>query len=306
MIRSVATGSWEPDAWREHGLALLTKHFGQDCVVCFPDDDPEYDGLDAVITSGIGYLCYAPPGEPLSAQRRATLLRHAIGAGLECLHLNSARLGPLAGSVKLHAWVLLTPKHKAADVVVHCNKKAAEVLAWELPFVADSEFQVRVHDLTMFGAEHAAVTQAMVASINVADLPQARPGADFRNLTGEYIAKMDAKLAKIPFLTDVSARIDHRAALLEAGLKGDTLLDHIRNRAPELGSAFESKIEAALLDMRQSAFASDTPAAFYSEVRKNLVARFIRETTQENAEYLASKCIADWLQLCPLDFEAAS
>jgi len=208
----------------------------------------------------------------------------------------------LLGTTKLHSWALLTPVHKSADVISYCNAKAAEVKGWNLPFI-DEDFKVLVHDLQTFAPEHALLTHHMIFPDDLST-PPPRPGADFRKASGPQITTMDSKLAKIPRLTDASARIEHRAALLEGQFLGDALLDRFRTRMPDLATLFESKIDDARREMTLSAFASTGPSSFYNDLRKNLVARFISDLlSQENAEHLANKCVADWLQQCPLDFE---
>jgi hypothetical protein len=74
---------------------------------------------------------------------------------------------------------------------------------------------------------------------------------------------------------------------------------------PDLASYFDAQIESARRDMVLSSADGSAPGAFYRELRERLVARFSSDLPQSNAEFLAQKCIADWLQQCPLDFEPA-
>lgn len=127
--------SWDSDEWERHAIAMLCHHFGVDKVVPVPDDDQGDRGLDAFTVDGIGYQCYAPEGEPLAPSKRAALQKGKITADLRKLKDNEDKLLPILGEVKLHTWVLLSPEHKSAAVIEHCNIKAAEVLAWGLEFI---------------------------------------------------------------------------------------------------------------------------------------------------------------------------
>jgi len=295
--------SWNPQVWEDHGVGLLLQHFGVDCVVRIPDDGGGDGGLDAYTTTGIGYQCYAPEDEPLTNGKRATLQKHKIGTDLAKLKANEDKLKLLLGNTKLYTWALLTPVHKSADVVTYCNQKAEEVKGWGLAFI-DKEFHVLVNDLQTFAHEHALLTHQMIyPDVLSAPPPPPHPGIDFTRAAGEHITRMDTKLAKVPALMNVTARISHRAALLEGQFLGDSLLDRFRTRTPELATAFQTKFDDARREMLLASVAAEGPTGFYGDLKKSLVERFsVYTLSRENAEHLANKCIADWLQLCPLDF----
>jgi hypothetical protein len=306
MIQVVPLESWESQAWEDHGVGLLIQHFGVDCVIRVPDDGGGDGGLDAYTTTGMGYQCYAPENEPLLNSKRATLQKHKIGVDLAKLKDNEDKIKKLLGTTKLRAWVLLTPVHKSADVISYCNTKAKEVKGWRLSFI-ENEFHVLVHDLQTFAQEHALLTHQMIyPDVLTAPPPPPQAGLDFAKATGEHITLMDAKLAKIPGLTNASARIEHRAALLEGQFLGDALLDRFRTRMPELATAFQTRFDDARREMVLASFAGVGPTGYYLDLKRSLVERFsVYTLSQENAEHLANKCIADWLQQCPLDFVTA-
>jgi hypothetical protein len=306
-FKAVAAESWDPQVWEDHGVRLLIEHFGVDCVVRVPDDAGGDGGLDAYVTQGMGYQCYAPEDEPLTNGKRATLQKSKIGKDLAKLKANVNLLTELLGDVKLHAWVLLTPIHRSADVIVYCNTKAVEVQSWGLPFL-DEGFRVLVHDLQTFSAEHALLTHQMIFP-DVLTAPPAppNPGIDFGNAAGEHITLMDEKLAAIPGLVNATERTAHRAALLEGQFLGDSLLDRFQTRQPDLATLFRTKFDDARREMLLSSATSPGAARFYLDLKKDLISRFsVYTMSQENAEHLANKCIADWLQQCPLKFVAAT
>ena len=288
-------------------MGLLVQHFGVDCVIRVPDDGSGDGGLDAYTTTGMGYQCYAPENEPLPNSKRVTLQKHKIAVDLAKLRSNKDKIKKLLGTTKLHAWALLTPVHKSADVIPYCNTKAEEVKGWGLSFI-EEDFHVLVHDLQTFAQEHALLTHQMIyPDVLTAPPPPPNPGFDFAMASGEHITVMDIKLAKIPALSNDAARIQHRAALLEGQFLGDALLDRFRTRMPELATAFQTRFDDARREMLLASLGRVGPTDFYVDLKTSLVERFsVYTLSRENAEHLANKCIADWLQQCPLDFVTAA
>lgn len=307
-IQPVAASSWDSKEWETHAVAMLCHHFGVENVVPVPDDDQGDRGLDAFTRQGIGYQCYAPEGEPLAPSRRAALQKGKITKDLKKLKDNEDKLLPILGEVKLHTWVLLTPEHKSANVIEHCNTKAAEVLEWGLGFILPN-FAVQIHSKEQYQRAHAFISQAEQFGTFLTAPPEYDPvGADFGAVTSPQIEIMDGKLAKLPKLQDADRRRAHRAMLLERQLGGDALLDRIRGRAPEVASHYDTMMTSARAEMIFEAASAQAPAEYYRDVRKSLVERFRRDPHlgDDNAEFFADKCITDWLEQCPLDFEVSA
>jgi hypothetical protein len=307
-LHPVAPTSWDSKEWENHALAMLCHHFGVENVVPVPDDDQGDRGLDAFTRGGIGYQCYAPEGEPLAPSKRATLQKGKISTDLKKLKDNEDKLLTILGTVKLHTWVLLTPEHRSANVIEHCNTKAAEVLEWGLEFILPN-FAVQIHSREQYRRSHAFVTQTEQFGTFLTAPPEYDPvGADFGAVTSAQIEMMDGKLAKLPALQDAARRRAHRAMLLERQLGGDVVLDRIRGRAPELAGHYDTMMTSARAEMIFTAASAQAPAEYYRDVRRSLVERFRRDPYlgEDNAEFFADKCITDWLEQCSLDFEGSA
>ena len=304
----VAVASWDPVEWETHAVAMLCHHFGVDKVVPIPDDDQGDRGLDAFTVGGLGYQCYAPEGEPLAPSKRAALQKKKITTDLKKLKDNQEKLVPILGTVKLHAWVLLSPEHRSATVIEHCNTKAAEVLTWGLAFI-EPDFRVLIHSTETYRKAHNFITQTQAYGSFLTAPPEYDVvGADFGAVSNPQIVMMDGKLAKLPGLKVDSRRRTHRAMLLERQLGGDVVLDRIRQRAPDVATHYDSMMDAARAEMIFAAASAQAAAEYYQDVRSSLVDRFRRDPhlSEINAEYFADKCITDWLEQCPLDFEESA
>lgn len=307
-LRVVAGESWDPVEWESHAVAMLTHHFGVEKVIPVPDDDKGDAGLDAFTVNGIGYQCYAPEGEPLAPSKRATLQKGKLSTDLNKLNTNKEKLAAILGPVKLHTWVLLSPEHRSASVIVHCNAKAAEVLSWGLDFI-EPGFKVQIHSIDTYRKAHNFIVQTEAyGSFLTAPPGQEIVGADFGAATGSLIDTMNIKLTKLPWLKDDARRRAHRGLLLERQLGGNVVLDRIRGRAPDVANHYDSMMVAARAEMIFTAATGQPAAQYYQDVRTSLVERFRRDPhlSEENAEFFADKCITDWLQLCPLDFEESA
>jgi hypothetical protein len=75
----------------------------------------------------------------------------------------------------------------------------------------------------------------------------------------------------------------------------------------KLATHYDTMMSSARAEMIFAAASAPAPAEYYRDVRKSLVERFRRDPYlgDDNAEFFADKCIADWLEQCPLDFEMA-
>jgi len=303
---AVAVESWDPGEWEVHGVAMVTHHFGVENVIPVPDDDGGDRGVDVFTVDGIGYQCYAPEGEPLAPSKRAALQKGKITTDLKKLETNKAKLKALFGEIELHTWVLLSPEHRSASVIEHCNAKAQEVLGWGLTFIAPA-FKVEIHSVATYPRSHAFLQQSEAYAGDLLRPPYPVAGADFGAATGPLIDTMNTKLMKIPRLQALGTRRSHRAMLLEGHLGGGVLLDRFRDRAPDLATHFDTMMEAARREMIFNSAGDQAPAEYYMDLRERLIARFSEGELlpRVNAEFLAYKCITDWLQQCPLDFEEA-
>lgn len=306
MIRAVAVESWDPREWEVYGVAMVTHHFGVDKLIPVPDDDGGDRGLDAFTVDGIGYQCYAPEGEPLAPSKRAALQKGKITTDLKKLETNQVKLQALLAQIKLHTWVLLSPEHRSASVIEHCNTKAQEVVGWGLSFIPP-EFKVQIHSIATYPRSHAFLQETEAYAGDLQRPPEPVVGADFGAVAGPLIDTMNTKLMKIPRLQPDATRRTHRAMLLEGHLRGGVLLDRFRDRAPDLATHFDTMMEGARREMIFNSAGDLGPTAYYMDLRERLIARFSEGDLlpRVNAEFLADKCITDWLQQCPLDFEEA-
>jgi hypothetical protein len=67
-------------------------------------------------------------------------------------------------------------------------------------------------------------------------------------------------------------------------------------------------MDAARAEMIFAAASAQPATEYYQDVRTSLVKRFTRDPylSDENAEFFADKCMTDWLEQCPLDFEESA
>jgi hypothetical protein len=303
--------SWDPDDWERYCVTLLRQRHG-DALVPVPDKSGGDGGLEAFVHSGTAWQCYAPENEPLPIRTRYALQRDKITADLGKLKQYQMRVKQILGEgTVLSQWILLTPVHESADLVIHCNRKAAEVVQWGLPFVRDS-LVVSVQTLSDFAVEHRLVQNAGLVPQGL-QATAARPtvtnaGELFADAWGPLIEVMDEKLRKV--LPQDASRRFFRGELLSARLAGDDLLGRFRERIPDVAEALTretANVKRSML-MKQ-ALEHDSGQRHLMNVRADLQERLLNVVpgmSPSNAEMLAEAAITTWLQECSMDFTAPS
>ncbi len=301
---------WDSDEWEQYCLLILRQRHG-DRLVPVPDKSGGDGGLEAFTQEGAAYQCYAPENEPLKPKTRYELQRGKITKDLKKLDTYRVRVQELLGDVALVSWVLLTPRHEAADLVAHCQAKAREVVALGLPFIS-SDFCVSVQTLADFEVEHRLVQSVGFLPGSLSS-PISRPhlhpsGIPFSEVEGHLIGVMDSKLAHI--LADETSRAYYRGELLRGQVAGDDLVGRFRDRVPDVAFALDRELDAAKRAMLMNqALTPDAEPTRLQGLLADIVERVqqtVPQLSRTNAEMLAEAAICRWLQECSLHFGSSA
>lgn len=308
LAQTAPRSSWDPDDWERYCLSLLRQRHG-DAVIPVPDKSGGDGGLEAFMHAGTAWQCYAPENEPLRPKERYALQRGKITTDLKKLKTHHVRVSQILGSgTILQHWILLTPVHESADLVVHCNDRAVDVRNWGLPFIS-SDFIVSVQTLADFKVEHALLQRAGLVPESLARTVS-RPattdaGHPFTEAWGPLIEVMDGKLAKV--VADETSRAFLRSEYLSARVAGDDLVAAYYERIPDIAEAIArevSNVKRNIL-LRQAAQLSSSGEHLF-EVRADLRDRLmgvVAGMTATNAELIADAAITTWLEECSMDFK---
>ena len=208
---------------------------------------------------------------------------------------------------KLKSWVLLVPNHDSKDLNLHCAKKTGDLRKLGLSLL-DDNFEVCIQDQTHFPGK--AVQDAMAGLTNLS-LTVAAPSMEqlknWKAGSADLVANATVKLGKRasgPALSEVVAQG------IEAFLRGNGLVDALRNSAPDM----HEKITAAIqVRARTLTFAGPQGGTLPSSILNTEIASLTHAIkaaaptlSDDNAQEIALGTISEWIMRCPLDFPDAA
>lgn len=295
---------WEGNDWQEHVLRLLRSHYDPGQFQDVPDNHVGDFGIEGYSLDGCAYQCYAAQ-EPLSSNDRYLAQRDKITADLKKFVDNYVDLQKVLGATKVSRWILLVPHFDSASLVQHCQKKAAEVLAHGLSYVAN-DFKVVVSNDDMFAVVKTALKLRAIAGVEV--LPEALPKPDVDDWALGNTGAVDALERKAKLLGTlktpgmiakfVKRQISHH-------LTGQEILRALHS---QYGSVYEEVLKSKttrenFLESR-SMTATEMPPALLEKTLDDYIAelRSLEVVSPRTAEFLAHEAVADWLIRCPLEF----
>lgn len=291
----------DPNDWQRRIVRLLRQRYGFKDLVEIPDAVGGDRGLEAFSRDGCCYQCYAPEGEPSSAERYARC-RDKMTADLKKFVDNASDLAALFGATVIRRWVFMTPVHDNRKLNEHAETKAAQVRAMNLPYVA-SDFEVQIATEDHFEVERNLLFNEGLQKLKipVGDVDDTAVTA-FTSAHSEQIGKLDRKIAKI---VPAGQCENTKAILLALHLRGEDALAGLRN-FPDLYEAFIAlRNNRAIYVARKSA----TRTMATSETLDQTIDDFDREIQSaitaldaRLSEALANGATVGWLLQCHLDF----
>lgn len=290
---------WDGKDWENHVLRLLQDMHGPENIQPVPAKHKGDCGIDYFcVSKSIVYQCYACE-EPIDVPTRAEKQRDKITAeiGKFCDLNKGAAL--VLGSHKVKRWILVVPTHDSRDVVAHANKKTDEVRQKGLAH-ADAEFQILVHDLTVFDQSSITRRNAMRARI--------RPAFD--SVTPEqieHLAKADSSLEgnlrrKLATrISDTSAMDDAVNEALRASMESGNAIEALRQLAPEAYEHVERLKAERLRRLRGGAGGSggDRLDSEINDLKTQLI-EAVPNLDPGLAETVCFGSVSEWLMRCPL------
>ncbi len=298
---------WGPDDWEEFSHSLLQSRHGALNIHKVPAKHNGDLGIDYYcLTERVIYQCYAPE-EPLDTAVRADRQKNKMTDDLRKLVKGATEVSKLMLGQKLKSWVLLVPYHDSKDLNLHCAKKTADLRKQGLPLL-DDDFQVYIQDQTHFPGK--AVQDAMAGLTNLSLNVAAPSQEDLENWeagSADLVANATVKLAKRAGGAALDVVVAHG---IEAFLRGNGLIDALRDNAPDM----HEKVAAAIQVRRRTlTFAGPLGGTLPSSILNTEIAALkgaikaaAPTLSDDNAEEIALGAISEWIMRCPLDFPDAA
>jgi len=298
---------WGPDDWEEFSHSLLQSRHGVLNVHKVPANHSGDLGIDYYcLTELVIYQCYAPE-EPLDISVRADRQKNKMTTDLAKLIKGAAEVSKLLLGQKLRSWVLLVPNHDSKDLNLHCAKKTSDLRKQGLSLL-DDNFEVCIQDQTHFPGR---AVQDAIAGLTNLSLSVASPSKEeLKNWeagSADLVANPTVKLGKRASGQELGGAVEHG---IEAFLRGNGLLDALRNNAPDM----HEKVAAAIqVRARTLTFAGPQGGTLPSSILNTEIISLTQAIkaaaptlSDDNAQEIALGTISEWIMRCPLDFPDAA
>lgn len=258
-------------------------------------------GLEAFSHSGNAYQCYAAK-EPLSIAACFEKQRDKLTRDLGKLKSKCTEIYAMLGTVQIHTYVFLVHRHDSRYLITHAQVKAAEVLAWDLPFIHPS-FSIVIETLKDYALEQERVHSIPAPLVEVDPVQPQTKGA-WVTENALLVETAESKLTAI--IPSKIARAKTVDSLLGQYLEGENALEKLRTSSPD---AYRTAIRTR--SNKENLLVLEHPPTDAS-ARADLVtvAHELRDELESAntllgramAEKLAWAAVCDWLMRCPLDF----
>src|SRR6267378_1138673 len=295
------TSLWDGNEWQEYVERLLMLRYGlhYQSVPATHKGDFGLEGFSR--HDGHTFQCYAAK-EPLSTNDRFERQRDKLTVDIGKFVSNEQNLAKLFGNTTISVWTFVVPLFDSAALVQHASKKAGEVRAKNLSYVA-AAFQISVVTDEHFAAERQTLVSRGLSQVTIE--PEALPATDideWKSRNDSLVRTLDLKLKKLPSASGDPQLNELRAQILKHYLTGENVLDRLRREYPFL-------YEAVIKCRRHREQFLITNRLMSSITLQDVIRDYILELGTKvqgidpsTAELIGYSTAGDWLIRCPLDF----
>lgn len=292
------------EEWQRWASQLLIRHYGPTEYQRVQDNDRGDAGIEGfTVSDGHAYQAYGCE-EPLSTTDRYEKQRVKMTTDIGKFINNCSILGRIFGAVKITRWVLFVPYYDSKQIVAHASTKTAEVLAAQLPYVAQS-FRVMVCQEDDFCIERDQLINAGTRTLQVnAETATSEQVTHWVSYNVGLAATLDRKLRRLPTILSEEHRQQFHQKILMWYLEGQEMLNALRNFPDVYESVLKAKSHRENF-LVMATISGSTPQEILSSSIDGLLETLqkeVRELHSYSAESLAHEAVADWLLRCPLDF----
>jgi hypothetical protein len=296
---------WGGTEWQDFCIELLRIRYSNHDLVEVPDRHNGDLGLEAFTHTGVAFQCYAAE-EPLKTNDLYINQRDKLSEDLGKLQKNRARLSALFNGVSVHRYVFLVPRHDSKELVIHAQRKAAQVREWELPFIRD-DFAITVETDDHYAQERNAMLAVHEHLVPLSPVTEAsRTSWEDENL--DLLGDARGKLASLGLH---GAGLDrYLDQLSNQFLLGENGLSALRSKYPGSWQA----VSSLKSDKEEMLSLEYPPGSTTTGSEVNLIVKALTEEIRQEVSSISPKLartfawsmVADWILRCPLDFRESA
>lgn len=262
-----------------------------------PDRHTGDFGIEGFSRDGCAYQCYAAR-EPLDTEGLYEKQRDKMSTDIRKFCNNQLDLQALFGPTVISRWIFVVPRHDSAKLNQRAEKKAEEVRAKALPYVAE-DFAINVITDEYFLLERSQLLAAGVRQIQVE--PDSIPQADIHVWADDndaLVHTLDGKLEPLRRTPEQKTKLRDR--FLKHFLDGQNVLQRLKDQYPMLYEVAMKTKESRAEFLRTTSLIQNLSISgvLHSYTEEVFVA--VKGVDRTTAELLAHGAVAEWLLLCPL------
>jgi hypothetical protein len=296
------------EEWQRWANKLLIRHYGPTEYQVVPDNDRGDAGLEGfTVSSGHCYQAFGCE-EPTSTAARYTKQRNKMTEDIGKFISNRTVLVKIFGKTKITRWVLFVPYADSKEIIAHASKKTDEVIAANLPYVAD-KFRVMVSQEEDFASERDFLMSIPSSRSLMFEVERSSEEAIAEwEATNDRLAKtLFDKIRRLPTLKSDTTQRKFHATVLRWYIEGQSILDALRQYPETYQRVVQTKAHRENY-LVMTAASGRSPQEIlqisFQQLYEDLKTE-VRELHSFSAESLAHEGVADWLLRCPLDFPEA-
>jgi len=297
------TSLWDGNEWQEYIERLLMLRYGlhYQSVPATHKGDFGLEGFSR--QDGHAFQCYAAK-EPLATNERFERQRDKLTVDIGKFICNRPELAKLFGNTIISVWTFVVPVFDSAALVQHASKKAGEVRAKNLSYVA-AAFQISVVTDEHFLTERQTLMSHGLNQVKIEPDSLPIPDVDkWASRNDTLVRSLDTKLKKLPNVSGDPQLNELRAQILKHYLTGQNVLDQLKREYPFLYEAVikcrrhrEQFLITNRLTSNTNISLPDVIDDYISELGTK-----VKGIDPSTAELIGYSTAGDWLIRCPLDF----
>jgi hypothetical protein len=296
--------NWNGIEFQQYCMMLLQRRYSihhPHTLQMVPDKNLGDLGMEAFSHTGNAYQCYAAE-EPLSVQARLDKQQAKLTRDLGKLQNKSGEVGAMLGTIVLEKYVFIVPTHDSRQLIAHAHKKAADVIAWALPFIS-SDFAIIVETLDDYVVEQSQIHALPEPIVDIGPVDVAFSAA-WAGENTSLVERVDRKLGVI--VKSSKQRDLLTQALVDQYLSAGNALEHLKSTSPDAYQAVlrtkAAKENLLVLEYPTSSESSRADLAAVAGDLANELKSANPMLSDSIANHFAWSAVADWLMRCPLDF----
>lgn len=293
------------EEWQDLIVQLLKIRSATGDFLEVPDRVKGDCGLEGFSRDGCAYQCYANENPYCTTAELTNKQKAKITRDLRKLVKRKDDLVSILGQTVIRRWVLVVPKWDDKSVLIHAQKKVAELVAAGLPFISP-DCGPAVVTLDDFKVEHiklAGTTREYLHLPNE-EIPPVVVGEWLSSAESQLVQNITAKCASLS--ADPGTSQELRDEYVRHYLRGQSALDEIKRRWPDMYEKCMGAKRQTEQFLRSECLIGDVqPGIRLANTLNELLANLndiFPGLSKHNAKEICYGTLADWLMRCPLRF----